>query len=648
MSDQIKNKKKRKYRWVCPTWLARILPDKIVAKLPSKDSVKKAAKPAEVKAEQAQSRPVRPVQETAPQVRLQPGEKTMRLAALEQENLGNTMRMVDATGRIVTLNTGKTPIVQPTRPVADAPTQKTASIPVIDEGMDQDDLSDMSILHPQKHRSGLMLFLQKRRLKKQDKRNDKYVKRNRIAQEKKRVRNRRRWIMAGVVCTLIAMVTGGAIAAWHYDLFDESIRYVEVTQVYFDGIPVGAVEDADSLQANVDALYEELSVEYGVDVLANQELVLQQAYVDPRYVSSVDEVTQEVKRNIGIQVNAVVITVDGMIGAVLETEEDAQWVLDQALAPYLGNEGDVQVGFLETVQIEHQQVDYAELTTKEEAFQFLTVGVDTPSIYTVQSGDTLWTIADRHGYTISEIRQANPALANSDDIYVGMELSLISPQRLINVAGVQVVKENVVIKHETETREDDSMYTDQRKVEQEGSDGEKIVTTQINYVNGVEASRTVLSEEIVTEPVKEIVVIGTKKRPSNVSSSGYMRPVAGGRVTSPFGPRRAPTAGASTYHSGVDIGVGYGTPIYATRSGRVTYAGWNGGYGYMVQIDHGDGTSSRYAHCSSIVRGISGAYVQQGQTIAYVGSTGVSTGNHLHFEIRKNGTAVNPANYVNF
>lgn len=647
MSDQIKNKKKRKYRWVCPPWLAGILPDKVVAKLPTMDSVKKAAAPAAPKAQQ-ESRPVRPVeqmQETAPQVRLQPSEKTMRLAALEQENLGNTMRMVDATGRVVTLNAAHQPMQQPVRP-ANA-MQQTSSIPIIDDDMGEDDLADMSILHPHKHRSGFVLSMQKKRLKKQDKRNDKYVRRNRIAQEKKRVRNRRRWIMAGVVCTLIALVTGGAIAAWHYDLLDESIRYVEVTQVYFDGMPVGAVKDADSLQANVDALYEELSVEYGVDVLANQELVLQQAYVDPRYVSSVDEVTEEVKRNIGIQVNAVVITVDGMTGAVLESEDDAQWVLDQALAPYLATESDMEVGFLEDVKIEHQQVDYSALTTREDAFQFLTVGVDAPSIYTVQSGDTLWTIADRHGYTISEIRQANPALAESDDIYVGMELSLVSPQRLVNVSGVEVIEENVVIEHETEIKEDDTMYTDQRVVEQEGVDGEKIVTTQINYVNGVEASRTVLNEEIVTEPVKEIVTVGTKKRPSNVSAAGYMRPVTGGRVTSPFGPRRAPTAGASTYHRGVDIGVGYGTPIMATRDGTVTYAGWNGGYGYMVEVDHGGGVRSRYAHCSSIVVRV-GQRVSQGETIAKVGSTGVSTGNHLHFEIRINGSAVNPANYVNF
>ncbi|MBP3371464.1 MAG: M23 family metallopeptidase, partial [Clostridia bacterium] len=595
-----KPKKKRKYRWVCPDWLARILPEGVVAKLPTRASVQKtnkmqAAAPAKNEAPQ-QARPVSPNTESVP--RMQPSEKTMRLAALEYENLGNTMRMVDATGRVVTLNSGKHPIAQPVRNENEPPMQQTASMPV-QQNRQMDMLEDMSILHPQKHRNAFLLRMQQNRLKKQDKRNDKYVSREKKAQQKRTVRNRRAWISAGVACALIALVTGGAIAAWHYELFDESIRYVEVTQVYFDGIPVGAVEDGEKLQQNVDALYEELSVQYGVDVLANQELVLQDALVDPRYVSSVDEVTREVKRNIGINVNATVITIDGMVGAVLESKEDAQWVLDQALAPYLGGDGDIEVGFLEDVKIEQQEVDYSLVRSREDAFQFLTVGVDAAQVYTVKSGDTLWSISDHFGYTIAEIRQANPALANSDDLYVGMELSLMSPQRLLNVSGVQVIKENVAIPHETETTEDDSMYTDQKVVTQEGSDGEKIVTTQINYVNGMEASRTVLSEEIVTEPVTERVTVGTKKRPSNVSAAGYMRPVTGGRVTSPFGPRRAPTAGASTYHRGVDIGVGYGTPIMATRDGTVTYAGWNGGYGYMVEVDHGGGVRSRYAHCSS-------------------------------------------------
>lgn len=116
-------------------------------------------------------------------------------------------------------------------------------------------------------------------------------------------------------------------------------------------------------------------------------------------------------------------------------------------------------------------------------------------------------------------------------------------------------------------------------------------------------------------------------------------------VSSPFGYRTHPTTGAYSMHSGVDLACASGKPILATRPGTVTSAGWNGGYGNLVVLDHGDGISSKYAHCS-VIKTTSGASVSAGDQIALVGSTGDSTGPHLHFEILENGTAKNPLNYV--
>jgi murein DD-endopeptidase MepM/ murein hydrolase activator NlpD len=124
-----------------------------------------------------------------------------------------------------------------------------------------------------------------------------------------------------------------------------------------------------------------------------------------------------------------------------------------------------------------------------------------------------------------------------------------------------------------------------------------------------------------------------------VSSVGMIWPV-NGIITSPFGPR------AGGFHPGLDIGVPEGTPIAAAASGVVTFAGWNdGGYGNFVIIDNGGGISTAYAHQSQIAVS-SGESVSQGETIGYVGTTGNSTGPHLHFEVRVNGTAVNPLNYL--
>lgn len=143
------------------------------------------------------------------------------------------------------------------------------------------------------------------------------------------------------------------------------------------------------------------------------------------------------------------------------------------------------------------------------------------------------------------------------------------------------------------------------------------------------------------------------KRTSGASSvpaaSGvFLRP-CGGRITSYFGYRIHPIFKTKIYHTGVDIGAPMGTPIKAANSGKVIYTGWYGGYGKVVIIDHGNvkgkPTSTLYAHQSRIAAS-NGQYVKKGQVIGYVGSTGYSTGPHLHFEVRINGKPVNPLNYI--
>lgn len=133
--------------------------------------------------------------------------------------------------------------------------------------------------------------------------------------------------------------------------------------------------------------------------------------------------------------------------------------------------------------------------------------------------------------------------------------------------------------------------------------------------------------------------------PEEEPDEGWIVPINYTAFTSPFGEREAPTAGASTYHYGVDLAAPTGTPIYASRSGTVTTASYGSSSGYYVQIDHGDGYRSIYMHMTHYDV-YAGQYVRQGQVIGYCGSTGVSTGPHLHFGISLNGSYVNPANYI--
>lgn len=116
-------------------------------------------------------------------------------------------------------------------------------------------------------------------------------------------------------------------------------------------------------------------------------------------------------------------------------------------------------------------------------------------------------------------------------------------------------------------------------------------------------------------------------------------------ITSTFGHRIHPIWGIRMFHSGIDISGSYGDPIYAVNDGRVIYSGWQSGYGKVIIIDHGNGMSTLYAHCSVLLVG-EGEQVKKGQLIGKIGSTGWSTGPHLHFEIRKNGTPTNPLSVV--
>lgn len=130
-----------------------------------------------------------------------------------------------------------------------------------------------------------------------------------------------------------------------------------------------------------------------------------------------------------------------------------------------------------------------------------------------------------------------------------------------------------------------------------------------------------------------------------VQGSGQLGWPVSGEITSPYGYRTHPIWGTTIYHSGIDIGVDEGTPVHAADGGTVAWSGWMGGYGYAVVIDHGNGMSTLYGHNSELAVS-EGQDVGKGQVIAYAGSTGNSTGPHVHFEVRISGDPVDPMGYL--
>ncbi len=200
------------------------------------------------------------------------------------------------------------------------------------------------------------------------------------------------------------------------------------------------------------------------------------------------------------------------------------------------------------------------------------------------------------------------------------------------------------IPFEVKEIQDTSRYIGYRRVVQEGVKGKKQVTADVSYVNGKEVSRVVTGQVVTKEPIAQTVVVGAKpysKASNTDTGTTLFWPVAKVKdsyISAYYGDNRNHKATA-------DICAPNGTPIYAAEDGKVTYVGWESGYGYYCIIEHSGGLSTLYSHCSTIAV-TKGQKVSRGDHIAAVGITGRASAYHLHFEIRVNGVAIDGRAYL--
>ena len=295
--------------------------------------------------------------------------------------------------------------------------------------------------------------------------------------------------------------------------------------------------------------------------------------------------------------------------------------------------------FGEKVEISEAYVSKTLVTSPEEAADQITKESQKNEIYEVKSGDTLSTIANGHGLYVKEVLALNSGLSENTTLQIGDEIIITVPQPELTVLTVEQSTYDEEYFGEVEYVYNDDWYTTKSVVLQDEVAGYHQVTAMVTKRNGVEENREMIDEVVYTEPVCKIVEIGTKTPPT------YIKPLSGGRQTSGYGMRKAPTKGASTNHRAIDWSTPTGTAIWASSGGTVSLAGWQSGYGYVIYINHPDGNQTRYGHLSKILVS-PGQTVKQGQKIALSGNTGRSTGPHLHFELRVNGTPVNPYKYI--
>ncbi len=302
--------------------------------------------------------------------------------------------------------------------------------------------------------------------------------------------------------------------------------------------------------------------------------------------------------------------------------------------------GILTMDFEQKMEIVEAYLPESLLTPVETATERVIMEQETPDIYEVVKGDTLSEIAIKVNIPMDRIVEMNDSLEDTNTtLQIGQQLVITVPEPELSVTKVEQRFYEESYDAEVQIIDVDTWYTNQTEVLQQPSAGFRKIVANVTFVDDKEVSREILKEEVVMDAVAKVMKRGTKIPPT------YIWPVSGGRKTSSFGRRSAPKKGASTNHKGVDWAVPTGTPVKASCGGTVTKAGWGSGYGYVVYIDHEDGKQTRYGHLSRVLVSV-GQKVRQGDRIALSGNTGVSTGPHLHFEMRINGTPVDPEKYV--
>lgn len=290
--------------------------------------------------------------------------------------------------------------------------------------------------------------------------------------------------------------------------------------------------------------------------------------------------------------------------------------------------------FFEKVEIAEAYIDADRLTELSEAIDSVTKEKEKNQTYEVQAGDTLSVIANSRGYLVDEVLALNPGLTRDAMLHIGDEIIISVPEPELSLLVTEQSTYEEDYYAETQYIDNDSWYTTESVVRQEAVPGHHEVTVLTTSKNNAETGREVIEERVMTEPVPEIIEKGTQTPPT------YIKPITGGTLTSTFKWRWG------RMHKGVDWAVPTGTAVRASCGGTVVSAGWSSGYGYCITLRHPDGRQTRYAHLSKILVS-AGQKVDQNEKIALSGSTGRSTGPHLHFEILINGSQVNPLKYLN-
>ncbi|MDR1135165.1 MAG: M23 family metallopeptidase [Clostridiales Family XIII bacterium] len=436
------------------------------------------------------------------------------------------------------------------------------------------------------------------------------------------------------LCVILTVAVGSAAAVNHYSAYE----------YMYNGKLLGYVKDKDIVYSTVGLVGDKLSEAYSAQIRIDpqKDISFKRVYVSDQKMDGHEDVLHHLTYMSDMKVTGYAIVADGKRLAVLDSRETVDTLLGQVKGEFTestdGAEREFKrIDFAENVEIEEIDTRLAKLEDPTAVLDYILTGAVEQQIHLVVKGETLSDIAKMNGLKTAELMALNPEIV-PERMQIGQEVKLERIVPLVTVETVEVATYSEVVPYDIVYEDTSAMYQGEQTVKLAGSNGERRVTAEITKQNGIEIAKSELDSSVLVEPSSQVVLSGTKEVPPLIGL-GYFEYPTRGRLSSRFGMRWG------RHHNGIDLASPSGTAIRAADGGKVTFAGWNGALGYTVIIDHGANRETLYGHCSKLLVS-KGDKVYQGQHIANVGSTGNSTGPHLHFEVHINGAVKNPLNYL--
>ncbi|MFD0698518.1 peptidoglycan DD-metalloendopeptidase family protein [Paenibacillus sp. GCM10027628] len=439
-------------------------------------------------------------------------------------------------------------------------------------------------------------------------------------------------------------VEAGMVNVYHVMLNDQEIGIVSDSKI-IDEYKQSRPLEVQKNYPDVHVVLETSSVTYRAEKAYNKKTD------DAAVIASLNSLL--IPKPTGVE-----LKVDGKVVAIVKDQETADRILEQVKAPFTpkGKESakvavlsasagdDISTAPSELDKVEFiQQVDKVEvpidpkdLAKPDDVVKKLQTGDVQPAKYTVVEGDCVSCIAKKLGISKQFIYDKNPGIQD-DKLKIGNQLDVTVLQPTLSVKTTEKVVQNQEIQYDTEYVKDDSMRVGVVQPISPGKNGLKKVTIQVTKVNGLMTEEKVVNEDIIDQPVTAKVKKGTKVIQGE-GTGKFAWPVVSPSITSTFGMRWG------KLHKGIDITGNKN--IMAADNGKISETGYKSDYGNYIIINHLNGYETLYGHLSKITIS-QGAIVEKGDKIGIMGSTGDSTGVHLHFEVHSGGELQNPLKYLN-